>query len=86
MKRTYRDTSRNRLVGISVFVGWETARIRMAKLAASSRTPRVEMTLRQNGDRVRFSARDLFDLHLAESDDELGLRLVRAAVLILWHA
>ena len=58
----------------------------MAKLAASSRTPRVEMTLRQNGDRVRLSARDLFDLHLAESDDELGLRLVRAAVLILWHA
>ena len=44
------------------------------------------MTLRQNSDRMRLAARDLFDLHLAKSDDELGLRLVWAAVLVLWHA
>lgn len=38
---TYGDASGYGLIGISVLVRWEAARIRMAKLTAGSGTPRI---------------------------------------------
>lgn len=83
---TYSDTSGYGLVRVTIFIGRETARVRVAKLAASAGTPRVEVTLGQHGNCVRLPAGNFLYLHLAQSYDQLRLWLVGAAILILRHA
>jgi len=80
-----RNTSWYRLIGVAILISWEAARVRVAKLPACASSPRVEMTLGKDSHSVCFAARNFFDLHLAEGNNQLRLGLIRAAVFVLRH-
>ena len=82
---TYRDTSGDGLVWVAVFIGGEATGVRVAQLATGACSPRVQVTLTEDGHRVRLATGHLFYFHLPQGDDELGVGLVRAPVLVLWH-
>ncbi len=82
---TYSDTSGNRLVWVAIFIGWEAASVGMPELAASTSTPRIEVTLVKHSHCMGFAARYLLHLHLAKSYDQFGLWLIRTAIFVFRH-
>lgn len=79
------NAPRNGLVRVAVLICRKRRRVRVSQLPAGPRAPRVQMAVVQHRNGVGFPAGDLVDLHLLEGEDELGLRLVGAAVFVLWH-
>ena len=61
---TYRDTSWYGLVWIAVFIGREAASVGVTQLPTGARSPRVQVTLAENGNCVCLAAGNLFDFHL----------------------